>query len=614
MKILMLGNGFDLEHELPTKYTQFLDFLNVINTESDKKNNDSDTQIDEYIYKILNNRDYFNIYNTLKMLCENNKWISYFQIVRKNNLRNKQNWIDFEREIRSIVEKLDDLVKYYAKQREQITHSTELAVKIQRKMNELQYILNDNDMRSTTIEESIDLLVFDLNRLIAALEIYIWEYVGNYNIVYYNPDIAEIRPNKIFSFNYSNTYQKLYGSSNLNVEYLYVHGKAEDHIINFSKVEMYSYNDKYEILKKNLEKCNMVLGIDEYLSEERRDKETRFIEFKKYYQRIYKKNGNEYKKWLDRIADSNSREKNILYIFGHSLDETDSDILREFITCEGLNTVIFYRNKTQLGQQISNLVKVIGYETLIEKVYGKEPSIEFREQKKRKKIENSEFEITTDLGKIRETYSYSTSQIQQLLEKINNKINNKHLRYFCSQEMVITLYDELQRIGLSSKYYKKLINIAKELKPLRRNKKIDFEKWAYADYRSSYPLCDPDTRIFIKKINEYNSSTNSEDKNMEYDWYEFCKMVIDKKRKITEDTYRKLVEEGFQLLDEECYNEKFIWQTLVKVSIEFGTSERILKILQSDKNGDIETIRISHLLSEVDEETFLLEKADTILQ
>ena len=33
----MLGNGFDLEHELPTKYTQFLDFLNVINTESDKK-------------------------------------------------------------------------------------------------------------------------------------------------------------------------------------------------------------------------------------------------------------------------------------------------------------------------------------------------------------------------------------------------------------------------------------------------------------------------------------------------------------------------------------------------------------------------------------------------
>ena len=27
MKILMIGNGFDLEHELPTKYTHFLEFV-----------------------------------------------------------------------------------------------------------------------------------------------------------------------------------------------------------------------------------------------------------------------------------------------------------------------------------------------------------------------------------------------------------------------------------------------------------------------------------------------------------------------------------------------------------------------------------------------------------
>lgn len=72
--------------------------------------------------------------------------------------------------------------------------------------------------------------------------------------------------------------------------------------------------------------------------------------------------------------------------------------------------------------------------------------------------------------------------------------------------------------------------------------------------------------------------------------------------------------EGFQLLDEGCYSEMLIWQKLVKLSMEFGTPEKILKILQSDKNGDIETIRITHLLSEVDEETFLSEKAGMILQ
>lgn len=31
MKILVIGNGFDLEHGLPTKYKDFLDFMQGIN-------------------------------------------------------------------------------------------------------------------------------------------------------------------------------------------------------------------------------------------------------------------------------------------------------------------------------------------------------------------------------------------------------------------------------------------------------------------------------------------------------------------------------------------------------------------------------------------------------
>lgn len=30
MNILLIGNGFDLAHELPTKYTDFLEFIKVI--------------------------------------------------------------------------------------------------------------------------------------------------------------------------------------------------------------------------------------------------------------------------------------------------------------------------------------------------------------------------------------------------------------------------------------------------------------------------------------------------------------------------------------------------------------------------------------------------------
>ena len=40
-----------------------------------------------------------------------------------------------------------------------------------------------------------------------------------------------------------------------------------------------------------LETNNMVFGIDEYLPEDRRNRETEFIAFKKYYQRIQSGNG-----------------------------------------------------------------------------------------------------------------------------------------------------------------------------------------------------------------------------------------------------------------------------------------------------------------------------------
>ena len=52
-----------------------------------------------------------------------------------------------------------------------------------------------------------------------------------------------------------------------------------------------------------IETNNMVLGINEYLSEERKDKDVDFIIFKKYYQRIYKGTGCEYKKWLNKIQN-----------------------------------------------------------------------------------------------------------------------------------------------------------------------------------------------------------------------------------------------------------------------------------------------------------------------
>ena len=144
------------------------------------------------------------------------------------------------------------------------------------------------------------------------------------------------------------------------------------------------------------------------------------VAFKKFYQRIYKETGNKYKEWVDKIirinADYlesvnkykeelkenrgmgdvgyasktklNELKKNPprhnLYIFGHSLDITDADILKDLILRDNVHTTVFYVNKKVFGEQITNLVKVIGQEELIKRTGGSVKTIEFKEQAKMK--------------------------------------------------------------------------------------------------------------------------------------------------------------------------------------------------------------------------------------
>ena len=73
--------------------------------------------------------------------------------------------------------------------------------------------------------------------------------------------------------------------------------------------------------------------------------------------------------------------KHNIYIFGHSLDNTDGDIIRDLILNDNVYTTIFYHNKKELGKKIANLVKVIGQDELIKKTGGSTKTIEFKLQK-----------------------------------------------------------------------------------------------------------------------------------------------------------------------------------------------------------------------------------------
>ncbi len=156
---------------------------------------------------------------------------------------------------------------------------------------------------------------------------------------------------------------------NLSIDIDFIHGKAD--------------------INNTVETNNMVLGIDEYLSEDRKNRDIEFIGFKKFYQRIYKQTGCKYKEWVDTIRkegkiiskdfDDTTNLYN-LYIFGHSLDITDKDILKDLILNDNVYTTIYYLNKDVMGQQITNLVKVIGQDELIKRTGGLTKTIEFKHQ------------------------------------------------------------------------------------------------------------------------------------------------------------------------------------------------------------------------------------------
>lgn len=152
------------------------------------------------------------------------------------------------------------------------------------------------------------------------------------------------------------------------------------------KVKQYSYIHGKADINHTVENCNLILGIDEFLHGKKKNKQLESLSFKKFYQRIYKSPDNNYLDWVDEIKDGYkkyiNRQKNLdvlldksysdgsllnnigvqknlqdmameecpkhkVYIFGHSLDVTDKDILKLFICNDNVETEIYYyrRNK-----------------------------------------------------------------------------------------------------------------------------------------------------------------------------------------------------------------------------------------------------------------------------
>ena len=381
LNILIIGNGFDLAHGLPTKYEHFLKYVDafkrfkdICKQESVKADWETANEEDkDFILHFANLYDKKpQIYKEIENLISNNVWIDYFwKIYKSRGIAGKDGWIDFESEISRIIQTLD---KARLTILEEINRGQKLGKMTYQQSNILSPLWGKPGTSCDSMKFDENAVGYkktrfltDLNRLTRCLEIYLSNYVEEITPKVKLPDIDGLTIHCVLSFNYTHTYQRFYDANkNPKIRYDYIHGETK--------------------AGSDVDNCNLILGIDEYLEGYAKDRDNEFIQFKKFYQRIYKKTGCKYIDWMNSMAQMpsgygrNGDAIHNVYIIGHSLDITDKDILSSLINMESTKTTIFYHSQTTLGNQISNLVKVLGEDRLIAKVHGANASIVLQKQ------------------------------------------------------------------------------------------------------------------------------------------------------------------------------------------------------------------------------------------
>ncbi len=380
MKILMLGNGFDLYHKLPTTYLCFLQTVKLLSEITEVPENIA-CVFEELKGKCKNIDNSYNAYRDfykkysfdrldeerikhLQLLSNKNIWFNYLW-----NTYNKDiGWIDFEKEIAKVIKCFEtaDLEEF----RKNIK---EMGIETETILNMFDFFydrvsassqansgiviiqpahlkihgefLTEEPYGSNNYIVDIDKISQKLYDELLDLAILLKEYLETFvnrplfkmkeaGIIETNPAFSDC--NETVSFNYTDTYKVLYDNEK---EINQIHGNLKD---------------------------NIVLGINPDKNDEKDNLNTSFILFKKYYQRVLYKTDLTYIRLIkdlhiERTVCEEYKYKipNELVVVGHSLDESDRDIIEELFDLS--NTIkVYYHDENALSEYIKKLVSIFG--------------------------------------------------------------------------------------------------------------------------------------------------------------------------------------------------------------------------------------------------------------
>ncbi len=350
MNILIIGNGFDLAHGLPTKYSDYVDQI-------------AEHQgIYEYLWETQG--------------ADNEKTVLYNRI-RKSVLfkyieqQREAGWVDFENELRRIIEgicELENCLAKHSKKNEDGSYTERLYLK-KGTLTEcslfLKMVLYEGG-RGPWTQSGFDELEKDvLSQAMDFVELF-----KEYIVWVTKTKIPEVKKKQYFenfkvdfflSFNYTTTLFKAYQKQINADKFCFVHGMIDE-------------NPDSKIV--------MGVGSDFY-NEEKHEK---FLECFKFFQRYQYKSETSlnYLQWIDYFRNQNvddlDEDENRLqiHIYGHSLDLTDKDILLPFFELKNANVWIYYYDKNSKLSLKKNLVRILGRKKFCEYMLCENPKVIFR--------------------------------------------------------------------------------------------------------------------------------------------------------------------------------------------------------------------------------------------
>ncbi len=395
--VFLLGNGFDLHHKLPTKYFDFMCVAEHLINEMLREplnvgkifSKCTKSQNIQECYKA--HKETFNAIelsfqevDEITKLLKDNMWYDYFIKTLDVDI----GWIDFEEEISTVITVLDDIIDdnentvYLSN--ENVLPSFILSnfsffvetddIEIYTGADVRIYPDEDFDIKKEYLKEyphNSDIFVADRKRIFEdlykqlldfrkALSLYLAYFVEKAFDLLSNDDTTNMQKvnllnlaDSAITFNYTNTLEKFYSNKSV----YHIHGTASNQ--------------------------NIVLGVNPNESDNCGTRDTSLIKFKKYYQREVFGTAEEYIKWYREtiVAKYDYR----VITIGHSLDETDKDILSDMFLSAKEIYVTYYDDDCK-DDYISNIIKIFGNDGY----------------NKFKKEQGLEFVVLSDIEKLKE--------------------------------------------------------------------------------------------------------------------------------------------------------------------------------------------------------------------